>query len=190
MELKLACKMNWLAWHEKTKSTSNLLHQSITLHQPLSHHIQNVAMKENLQWQGPIIQSRYNYTPLTFDLGIPLSSEQRIPTAISCPVKKTHTIISSPTNNDEHVFIPTYINACNNKHTFAIFYHDAPQRERRVIELLPFICRSPYLRGHRDIINDKLAYDIYCTYICLNSEELYKFNAHDKAHRLWIDEDE
>ena len=35
----------------------------------------------------------------------------------------------------------------------------APQRERRVIKILPFICRSPYLRDHRDIIKDKLTHN-------------------------------
>ena len=30
---------------------------------------------------------------------------------------------------------------------------------------------------------------IYCVYICINSEELYEFNAYDKAHRLWIDKE-
>ena len=30
---------------------------------------------------------------------------------------------------------------------------------------------------------------IYCIYIFMNNEELYEFNAHDKAHRLWIDKE-
>ncbi|KAJ8437511.1 hypothetical protein Cgig2_027586 [Carnegiea gigantea] len=30
---------------------------------------------------------------------------------------------------------------------------------------------------------------IYCIYLFINSEELYEFNAHDKAHRLWIDKE-
>ena len=30
---------------------------------------------------------------------------------------------------------------------------------------------------------------IYCIYIYINSEELYEFNAHDKAHRLLIDKE-
>ena len=30
---------------------------------------------------------------------------------------------------------------------------------------------------------------IYCICLFINSEELYEFNAHDKAHRLWIDKE-
>lgn len=44
-----------------------------------------------------------DYTLRTFDLGIPLSYEWRIPTAISSPTKRTHVIISSPTYIDEQV---------------------------------------------------------------------------------------
>ncbi|KAJ8422606.1 hypothetical protein Cgig2_010967 [Carnegiea gigantea] len=38
-----------------------------------------------------------NYTPLTFNLVIPLSPERRIPTKISFPIKGTHIISNSPT---------------------------------------------------------------------------------------------
>ncbi|KAJ8429738.1 hypothetical protein Cgig2_023127 [Carnegiea gigantea] len=38
-----------------------------------------------------------NYTPLTFNLGIPLSLERRIPTTISFPIKGTHIISNLPT---------------------------------------------------------------------------------------------
>ncbi|KAJ8451708.1 hypothetical protein Cgig2_018342 [Carnegiea gigantea] len=30
---------------------------------------------------------------------------------------------------------------------------------------------------------------IYCIYLFINSEELYELNAHDQAHRLWIDKE-
>ncbi|KAJ8434393.1 hypothetical protein Cgig2_014240 [Carnegiea gigantea] len=30
---------------------------------------------------------------------------------------------------------------------------------------------------------------IYCIYLFINSEELYELNAHEKAHRLWIDKE-
>ncbi|KAJ8446933.1 hypothetical protein Cgig2_026431 [Carnegiea gigantea] len=69
---------------------------------------------------------------------------------------------------------------------------NVPQRKRRVIKILPFIRRSPYLRDHRDIIKDKLTHiinAIYCIYLFINSEELYELNAHDKAHRLRIDKE-
>ncbi|KAJ8429739.1 hypothetical protein Cgig2_023128 [Carnegiea gigantea] len=42
-------------------------------------------------------QTPMNYTPLTFDLAIPLSPECRIPTTISFPIKGTHIISNSPT---------------------------------------------------------------------------------------------
>ncbi|KAJ8434394.1 hypothetical protein Cgig2_014241 [Carnegiea gigantea] len=35
---------------------------------------------------------------------------------------------------------------------------NVPQRKRQVIKILPFICRSPYLRDHRGIIKDKLTH--------------------------------
>ena len=44
-----------------------------------------------------------NYTRLTFDLGISLSPEKRIPTTISFPIKGTHTISNSPAYKDEQV---------------------------------------------------------------------------------------
>ncbi|KAJ8425775.1 hypothetical protein Cgig2_014889 [Carnegiea gigantea] len=33
----------------------------------------------------------------------------------------------------------------------------------------------------------EVVHAIYCIYLFINNEELYEFNAHDKAHRLWID---
>ncbi|KAJ8438670.1 hypothetical protein Cgig2_031635 [Carnegiea gigantea] len=35
----------------------------------------------------------------------------------------------------------------------------------------------------------EVVHAIYCIYLFINSEELYEFNAHDKAHRLWIDKE-
>jgi len=35
----------------------------------------------------------------------------------------------------------------------------------------------------------KVVNAIYCIHIFINSEELYEFNAHDKAHRIWIDKE-
>ncbi|KAJ8443038.1 LOW QUALITY PROTEIN: hypothetical protein Cgig2_030241 [Carnegiea gigantea] len=57
------------------------------------------------------------------------------------------------------------------------------------------VISSPIKRTHTisssPIYNDEQAYlvpnAINCTYICINSEELYNLNAHDKAYRLWID---
>ncbi|KAJ8430388.1 LOW QUALITY PROTEIN: hypothetical protein Cgig2_032127 [Carnegiea gigantea] len=118
MKEKLNYKRNSQAWHKKPKSTPIPLHQSMALHQFLIHHIQNVEVKENLQWQGPMIQLSYsikalltlsnNYTPLTFDVGIPLSHKQRIHTVINFPIKRTNTISSSPACNEEQVSLGEY----------------------------------------------------------------------------------
>ncbi|KAJ8426040.1 hypothetical protein Cgig2_021398 [Carnegiea gigantea] len=48
-------------------------------------------------------QTLIGYTLSTFNLGIPLSLEQRIHTVISSPIKRTHTISSSHIYNDEQV---------------------------------------------------------------------------------------
>ncbi|KAJ8426863.1 hypothetical protein Cgig2_008658 [Carnegiea gigantea] len=56
-----------------------------------------VALK-HYQHRTPI-----DCTPLTFDLGIPLSPERRTPTTISSPIKGTPIISSSPAYNDEQV---------------------------------------------------------------------------------------
>ena len=59
--------------------------------------MEDVALKHS-QHRTPI-----DYTPPTFDLGIPLSPERRTPTAISSPIKGTPIISSSPAYNDEQV---------------------------------------------------------------------------------------
>ncbi|KAJ8432427.1 hypothetical protein Cgig2_016057 [Carnegiea gigantea] len=189
-----------------------------------------VALK-HYQHRTPI-----DYTPLTFDLGIPLSPERSTPTTISSPIKGTPIISSSPSYNDEQACLGesegqhTSINAIAN---IALQYsksehhtvqqdkdngrqqvedellqkpkgnvkqplQNVPQRKRRVIKILPFICRSPYLRDHKDIIKDKLTHSekVVVNYAFLpfdvdhpKIEELYELNAHDKAHRLWIDKE-
>ncbi|KAJ8431217.1 hypothetical protein Cgig2_016776 [Carnegiea gigantea] len=53
----------------------------MALCKPLSNHVQNVTIKENLQWQDPMIQL----------------------SVMSSLVKRTNTTISSPTYNDEQV---------------------------------------------------------------------------------------
>ena len=38
-------------------------------------------------------------------------------------------------------------------------YKNAPQREKRVIKQLPFVCRSPFLRDYKNILKDNLTHD-------------------------------
>ncbi|KAJ8428354.1 hypothetical protein Cgig2_002767 [Carnegiea gigantea] len=56
MKLKLTYQRNWHAWHEKTMSAQNLLHQLMALCEPLNHHSRNVELKENPQLMLEIIE--------------------------------------------------------------------------------------------------------------------------------------
>ena len=109
-------------------------------------------------------QTQIDYTPPTFDLGIPLSPERRCETVISSPNKTAHTISCSTAYNDEQVCLgeSAHHKMQQEKHNARQRVEDEalqkPHRERRVIKLLPFICRSPYLRDYRDIIKDKLTH--------------------------------
>ncbi|KAJ8436057.1 hypothetical protein Cgig2_017525 [Carnegiea gigantea] len=59
---KLNCKRNRHTWPQKTECIPNLWHQPMALRQPLRNHLQRVAVTENLQYKGLLIQLRTGTT--------------------------------------------------------------------------------------------------------------------------------
>ncbi|KAJ8435900.1 hypothetical protein Cgig2_010257 [Carnegiea gigantea] len=108
-----------------------------------------------------------DYTPSTFDLGIPLSCERIIHVGISSPIKRTHTISSSPAYNKEQVCL----GESEGQHTSM---HAIPTL------LCNILNRHITKRSKGNTMTDSRL---------KTSKELYEFKAPNKAHRLWIDKE-
>ncbi|KAJ8432846.1 hypothetical protein Cgig2_024534 [Carnegiea gigantea] len=108
-----------------------------------------------------MIQLRYNYTPPTSNLSIPLSPGRRTPATISSLIKGNPTISSSPAYKDEQVCL----GESKGQHT-SMHQKKHNSREQVVDKVLqkPEVCNA-----------------IYRIYICINAD--------DKAHKLWIDKE-
>ncbi|KAJ8422749.1 LOW QUALITY PROTEIN: hypothetical protein Cgig2_015659 [Carnegiea gigantea] len=128
---------------------------------------------------------RTDYTSSTFDLGIPLSPEQRILTVITCPIKRTCTIISSPTYIGEQVCLGDSQGQYTSMHDIILLCNILncciPKHNRR---RLTADNRLKTMYSESQIFNA-----VYCICICINGEELYELNTHDEAHIVWIDKE-
>ncbi|KAJ8441636.1 hypothetical protein Cgig2_025803 [Carnegiea gigantea] len=166
VKVKLTCKMNCQAWHEKQHTEP-----STSIHGPPlvpQHHVQNVEdghffidpdfFNAYLKMEAVALKHYQHRTPIdytlpTFDIRISLSPKQRIPIAISSPIKGTHTISSSPAYNDAQVCL----GESEGQHTS--------------IQAITDITLQYSNPAHH------------------KTKKLYEFNAHDKVHRLWIDKE-
>ncbi|KAJ8437480.1 hypothetical protein Cgig2_002981 [Carnegiea gigantea] len=144
----------------------------MTLRQPLSNHVQNMADKNlfedldffNAYLKMEVIALKHfqggtpvDYTPPTFKLGIPLSPVKGTPSVKRSPIKMTHMTISSPTCNDEQVCFGDY----EDRHT--------------IMDIVANIAMQySNLDQHKATTN------------CGRKMRSCMSSMHDKAHRLWI----
>ncbi|KAJ8437301.1 LOW QUALITY PROTEIN: hypothetical protein Cgig2_006405 [Carnegiea gigantea] len=132
-----------------------------------------VVVLKHYQHRTPI-----DYTMLTYDLGIPLSAEQRF---LLSSIKGTPTISSSPAYNYEQLCL----GESKSQHTLIHAIAKYSKTHKAMLNNL----YKMHLKEREGFIIYEVFNAIYCIYICINSEELYEFNAHDKAHKLWIDKE-